>query len=328
MPTDGYCVPPRVYAAQVFFTRTWRAFCCKPLYCRMSGGGPFTWAPAGGLPCGIRARPHGSTLLFHNGCMYVAGGWPVKTLAERGSGATSAREAVTSTAPPSSAHAQHLRALERLSTHRAVHSSDIQSMTAVALGSRGDVEVDSDRLLGRFVVSRVGVYDHPADRAVSPLALSLSPRKGTDDVGVSSAAGSLLPPVRGAAPDAGSTVATRGLAVPKLDLQSLRPRAPTPEGSARSSDRGDHATGGRRGSGGGDAAALSLIVSGSDDRAGHVAVSAPDSGAILFFGGESVVFGRVGTVLGDTLLLDTTTGKMRTVRCVRAAEGGCGGRRC
>ncbi len=103
--------------------------------------------------------------------------------------------------------------------------------------------------------------------------------------------------------------------IPILDLH--RVTASTSElQSTQVSARSARSGGG--GGGGGPptsrtATTTSLIVCSNDDRASHVGVSAPASHTVLYFSGESVVFGQQGTLLPDTVLLDTVTGKATTV---------------
>jgi hypothetical protein len=292
-----------------------------------SQGHGLAWAPQPGtLSAGAPFRPYGGTALYHNGAVYLAGGWPVRAGVER-----TGREVGVGMAPVPPSHEQHVRTL----THRArtIGVGAIQHMTGVGGGGGGssgtpgatsgagagagsgtgtgvptarDVVVDPDRFVGRFTVTVCRVlpkapvadpwtedagYHGPSPGATSPPPPDAGPGPGAPppalgSTGRTSVGDVTLPPLR-------------GLSVPPLDLHRMRAASPEPTQRSVSEPPGPPAH--------------SVIVCANDDRASHVAVSAPSANAILFFSGESVVFGKQGALLGDTIVLDTKTGKARTV---------------
>ncbi len=241
------------------------------------------WEPE---PCdiGLRFQPVGGAVVFHDGTLFAAGGFPTRRPPPRRSVGDPALSPQPRLRPRPSevispGPGKAMRIVERAGAGSASESH------AVA-------DVHGDRLLGRFVVCRLSIAASVAAGAAAAAAASnplLSERDGR--VSARGDASVSLPRVSG---------------VPPLNLASMSRAPATAPDSLSASARAAPRLG-----------AASLIISSGDDRANFVAVCAPRANLVLYFGGESVVVGREGSLVLDTWLLDTASSKLRVVRIGR-----------
>jgi hypothetical protein len=234
----------------------------------------YAWHCEGGsLRTGTSNRALGSTVVAIGDALYIAGGWPPKT-----------HSAVTSARPAAAVSPSRPTARLPLPSGRFLSSSRGTDPRATA------ESLDSDRFLGRFVISKVSLGPCTVATTVSLSPYDSSIEKPLDEVTDTA--------VRSLAADVPKPL------VPTLELSKLQlavASAASAENTARS----------RLGQ-------VSLIVTQAEDRAGHVCIASKSYGKAVFFGGQSVAFGSDCALISGsaTLLLDCTRGTCEPVRPV------------
>lgn len=237
------------------------------------------------LHTGAPFRAIGGTYVECGDALYIAGGWPPKT-------ATSLPPKAVGPASP---------APKKANARTGAHTLRAGTSTFLSPGgSQRDAVLDTDRLLGRFTISKVRLTTAATQSPPRSPRIPASDDDFLEAAQFGQSAGASLPPV--VRPP-----------VPTLELARLLPKA-----SPATTMRGPQPMG-----------PASLIITNVEDRVGHVCVASAAFQKVLYFGGEATAFTRQGTLCDEsaTLLLDIPSSNCEPVRitffCDRMRASSC-----